>query len=1422
MKRYPEKRTPPRYLLGLALVASLALPLPSLAASVALATAPLATATTSTVKPNVMFIMDDSGSMDWDYLPDWANDSHPDTGTNYDNMSELFRNNGFNGVAYNPAITYTPPALYNADGSLNTTTYPSQTGAAAATGANTDAKPNWKAVKNDAYGVQSTGTSNLVGNASFYTFIPGEYCSSEKMTSCVVATAPTTVGGILYDKPAGLRWCNSSALTTCQSINNSTYKYPRYPGLLTGGASATATITISTGLGGNTSVTSVKVNGLEILSGSTGTQSSNGNLASAIRNKINDCTASTSGNCQIAGYSATRSGSVVTITTPVSLGAITFTPTYTIGTGGRTVTPTAFSGGSAPTTLPGSNLFTNIVSTTTSYPYPGTATKASTRSDCAGTTCTYAEEMTNYANWWTYYHTRMQAMKTSVSRAFKTIDNRFRVGFNSISYTGSTDGTKFLHLDTFELAHKNSWFTKLFASNPTSSTPLRGALSNAGRLFAKKIPGQTVDPVQYSCQQNFTILSTDGYWNTGLETSSYGPLGLTGSSVGNLDGGTTARPMKEGVTAVSNTLADIAKYYYDTDLRTGALGNCSGGTSTDFPAGNPDVCTNNVFISSADNNVKQHMTSFTMGLGADGTLNFSTGYEDATSGDYYDLKNGLGSPTVNWPDPIANSAGERIDDLWHAAVNGHGVYFSAKDPDQIITGFNKALSSITAKLGSAAAAATSTLNPVAGNNFAYVASYTTVKWKGNLESRSINVDTGEVSENATWCVENIVAGTCAAPDTIVVDTSGSSTVYNCVAIGATAGTCAAPGIFDSGTSECRTEIANACTGTMAAKVGQTTDTRNIYTANNAGTALIAFDAAYATANPTNFAAAHINGLNQWGSLSSAQQTAAAGVNLINYLRGQNGFEDRAANAAADRLYRTREAVLGDALESQPSFISKPVFSYPYPGYSTYKTDQSGRAGTVYMGTNDGMLHAFAASDGTERWAYVPSMVIPNMWKLASTNYDTAHANFVNGSPTISDICSDNCSDSLNAVWKTILVAGLNGGGRGYYALDVTVPDTPVLLWEFTTTAGIGAVKDDDLGYSFGQPIIARKADGTWVVLVTSGYNNTSPGNGKGYLYVLNAGTGAIISKISTGVGSTLTIAGVCTVAPCPSGLAKITAWNDEPAGNKAGSVYGGDLLGNVWRFDINSTVAATPADGEIGTGDVMKFAELYSDTAGTSPQPVTTAPILGLVLTKRVIFVGTGKYLEASDLTDTQTQSLYAIKDDNAATTLVNPRTHTTAPKMVQQTITPVGGVREGSTNSVNFLADRGWYLDFPDGGSGGAGAERVNIDSKLVVGTLIVPTIVPSSTVCSPGGYGWLNFFDYETGWPVRDNTPAGSINVNVSVKYDSTIVGVNVVYIGGHPVVEVVTSNNPTPVIEPNVIFPPTATGFTGKRVIWRELLQ
>jgi type IV pilus assembly protein PilY1 len=128
----------------------------------------------------------------------------------------------------------------------------------------------------------------------------------------------------------------------------------------------------------------------------------------------------------------------------------------------------------------------------------------------------------------------------------------------------------------------------------------------------------------------------------------------------------------------------------------------------------------------------------------------------------------------------------------------------------------------------------------------------------------------------------------------------------------------------------------------------------------------------------------------------------------------------------------------------------------------------------------------------------------------------------------------------------------------------------------------------------------------------------------------------------------------------------------------------------------------------------------------------------------------------------------------------------------------------------VNLSAFRGWYIDLPDSG------ERANVDFQLVQGTLIAPTIVPSSSACSPGGYGWFNYFNYKTGGPVDTSNPI------VSQYYNSPIVGMNVLYINGQPKVEVVTSNNPTPTAPPTQPpFQQGSGGFNQTRELWRELI-
>ena len=184
-----------------------------------IASAPLVTSSASAVGPNLMMLLDDSGSMAWNYLPDWATTSN----------NAAFDNNVFNGVAYSAAVTYSAPVYFNSDGTVNTTTYPSMTSA------NSSA---WTLVPNDGYKVQSTSKSNLVGNASFYTFVAGEYCDKPNPENCVLQLAPSPA----YPYPATLRWCTTDAMSYCHAVRietGTTYLIPRSPPL-----AATATITV--------------------------------------------------------------------------------------------------------------------------------------------------------------------------------------------------------------------------------------------------------------------------------------------------------------------------------------------------------------------------------------------------------------------------------------------------------------------------------------------------------------------------------------------------------------------------------------------------------------------------------------------------------------------------------------------------------------------------------------------------------------------------------------------------------------------------------------------------------------------------------------------------------------------------------------------------------------------------------------------------------------------------------------------------------------------------------------------------------------------------------------------------------------------------------------------------------------------------
>ena len=1791
-----------------------------------ISTTPLSTyAVTSAkdVKPNVMFVLDDSGSMDWDYMPDWANDNSP--------PDYRFNNRSFNGLAYNPAVTYTPPVSVNSAGVANTTSYLNMTGAGSTTGGS-----NWSAVKNDAYGVQSTSTTNLTPSATqapyFYTTVPGEYCSSTSLRNCISATAPTTVGGVTYNFPAMLRWCTTSGLTTCKAgYDSGTYANPRMP------SPRTATITVASGTFNVTGLT-VGSGGLQIMSASSGS-SSGSTLAQNIANQINACTYGipTGSNCTTVGFTATSNNSTVTITAPSATSA---TPVLTPSNAGTAAG--AFSIGS----VPGENLRTTITPSVTTYNYSGT-----TRTDCSisgsNTTCTYAQEMTNYANWWTYYRTRMQMMKTAASNAFSTLDttadraipqSKYRVGFMSIN---NNTGSDFVNLGEFTGIQMGTWYSKLTKAKPNNSTPLRTALSKVGRLYGGKFNGLTLngttvtEPLQYSCQRNYTILSTDGFWNeaepggykldgrtavgnqdgglsapygdggtsstqirtstlqistaplinqistsklqiakaptinqsststlqistapvtnqqstlnlqtskatitnqrntgtlqtrtransnatwgqwsnvannisctangttvdcqyswTGFSNtgsngsnscteilpstgptytvrtarqcqqttiwssftntnntctvdtstncqyeSSWSAFSNTGSNGSNsctelppstsspytvttarkcqqtvgtfssfqntnstctpdigtqcqysawstfantgnngtntctktpqsttapftvttatdcktisgsfppnptyadatgtctpdsttlcqytawssfvntassgsascskvdqsgaapytvlnaarcqtapgtfstpvnasadcttstttrctysawtawADGACTAAAQSTGPTftqkiaaqcqagtssgGTSNTLADVAAYYYNTDLRTATPANTADTTGTCTSPAGDDLCANNISSSGRDVATTQHMTTYTLGLGAQGKMIYAPekdkDYWKDTSGDFYAIANGKTtagvdnsicswqtSGTCYWPTPAPDS-NANIDDLWHAAVNGHGTYFSASDAPSLADSLTGALGEIvkTPRAGTAAAAASSNPNVTTTDNFVFSSSYTSYKWIGELIRQEITASGTLNPQNWSARILLDCATTSWTPGKSYKIGNAFKNSGTCYSVKAdyTAGN-----TFDytsTGVDLLNTTIVNAdeypapVNGITPSKVPLVPKTdRTIFT--NAGSALIDFNWGTLGSMQSSFTETYLTPLlSQFcnsGStcLSAGDRTSASGKNLVDFVRGVRTNESG--------YYRSRESVLGDIVSSEAKYVKAPLPNYADTGFSKYKSDQGARAGTVYVGANDGMLHAFDGTTGQENWAFIPSTVVPNLYQLADKNYDTHHQYFVDGSPEVGDVygpCRPATKKKPNpctgSEWRTILVSGLNRGGSSYFALDITDPTDPIFLWELTNAS------IPSMGYSYGNPKITKLKNGTWVVLLTSGYN--AP-DSKGYLYIRNALDGTAVQSI-TSVPSSL--AGTLQTNTAGD-LTHINARALSPdTDNTAIAAYGGDTQGNLWRFDINGDIGASGYDAH-------KLI-ILKDSAGKL-QPITARPEVATVNGLTMVYVGTGVYLGVNDIGSKDPQSFYGVIDRGDATTLISPRDSNS--KFVKQVLTdttcPAGStfctvgqvVRTSTSDSVDWTFNNGWYIDFL--GSG----ERSVTDPSLALGTLLFTTILPSlattsgpvcgDTTGTAAGGSFLYALDYKNGGAVKGSKEVSGVSLGSIIATrpvpielsDGTIVTITR---GTPPEGKDVETTINKPTINNN-----SGTGV--RRVSWREL--
>lgn len=896
-----------------------------------------------------------------------------------------------------------------------------------------------------------------------------------------------------------------------------------------------------------------------------------------------------------------------------------------------------------------------------------------------------ADIQQKYANWYAYYRTRRLLMRTAAGKAFSSVKDNFRVGFTVISDSEINDSSKFLNVDDFTTDQRKHFYDLLYTKQTLEGfTPLRGALSKTGRYFAKKIPGQVHDPITHSCQRNYALLSTDGYWNTGQypypgeETATYGPLQLDGSAIGQQDGAEKP-PMKDGK-GVSNSLADVAQYFWATDLRPN----------------DADKGTDNVRPTAGDPAKHQHLNTFTVGLGVRGTLSYKNDYLTKPTGDFADILAGR----KDWPVPLGtvsptpNAAdATHIDDLWHAAVNGRGQYFSASDPTTLSKALSDTLNAISEDVGSSAAASASSLTPVTGDNWVFLPSYSnSPTWHGDLRAFQFTTD--------------------AKNGLTPPDTRNAKAVWS------------AKDKLDK----------------------RDPKTRDVRFGGSAGK-LVDFTYANlqkqygADLNPCE----GDNPLSQCSGLAQDVRTKATGENLVNFLRGDKTLQTGAGDAG-NRVFRDRISPLGDFVNATPVYVAKPPFKYADAGYAQFVTKHVDRKKMVYAPSNDGMLHAFQVGQkesdelgGEELWAFVPSGVMPHLRRLADVNYDANHMNLLDATPTVGDIFD-------GEKWRTILVGGMGAGGRYYYALDITNPNSPELLWEFNDSQA------NNLGWTFGNPVITKDVTGAWIVAFTSGINNvTGKAPGQGRLYLLNALTG---ERRASGLQEIITPAGT---AETPNNLGRLNAWVQSDTDNTALRFYAGDMLGNLWRFDHDHRVAPSGVE-----------AVLIGQARGPTglPQPITGKPVLTELFTNNtpitVVSFGTGLLLSNTDLSSKETQTVYSVRDALDSTSLGSLRD--TPAKLVRQTLNSKR-LLDDPPQSVDWTTQNGWFVDLnvkPDG-------ERITLDGVPLGSDLIAfASTAPNSDPCGSGGSSYLYQFMLSSG-RVKQVATSDSLIVGVSRVMDS-----------------------------------------------------
>ncbi len=975
--------------------------------------------------------------------------------------------------------------------------------------------------------------------------------------------------------------------------------------------------------------------------------------------------------------------------------------------------------------------------------------------NCSSADCLTPADQTNYANWYSYYRKRSFVAKRALSEVVE--NSRERVGLRTlhnhnavatdisdIDVLSKIDNPSADEDDTipdpYDVAriNKENLMANIIAIGASNGTPLRQRLEDVGNYFE----GDS-SPIQYSCQQNFSVLMTDGFWNGDTPTLSGSISDADGDDNTNYDARSYA-DSADGYDVDFVTLADVAMHFYERDLKTGMIN---------------DVPPNSAFD---DLNEAQHMVTYTVAFGLEGTLSTNPPNRDDAFNWWPDITQ---DPTRS----NTRNTDRTIDDLRHAAWNGRGQFLESKDPQSVVDRLNDAFSDITGR-GSSAAAVAFNSNTLGANSALYLAIFKSGDWTGDLLAYNLDSANGNVSSSDNWSAADKLDARdlSVAPRTIFTYNRASSN----------AGSTGVPFRWDNISPEMQNDLLK--------KPDRSPDTVT----------------------------------NAQARLDFLRGSTVEEDGLFRDRKSRLGDIVHAAPVFVGSPEMNWPTPSPGDTSAFPKVIDNGDGTYDYSNtYKHFKEQNLNRQGIIYVGANDGMLHGFNADTGEEIMAYVPSYLTSTGFEQGLhylTDKSYRHKYYVDLSPTVVDA-------QLNGSWRTILVGGGAAGGRGIFALDVTNSaysetnttsgDTTsgpaeAVLWEFTN-------KDyANLGYTFSEPLIVpfKWTDGSndklkWAVVLGNGYNSydydtatdpTDPSlaftddfnrkptaqaeliilfldadltdgwtKGSDYL-VINTKAGSTNGD-GDGDSKTFDLASSGNLSNGLSSPAIIDIDEDKIADR----IYAGDLKGNMWVFDVSDILPAGITGHTWGPayGDVTTPVSMFRGK--TIPQAITMRPSVYKNTAKRLtgnepnvmVAFGTGQYMAAGDVTNTSTQSFYAIWDNGSSALRRGD--------LKSYTITEItdGGDSYrvlGSSSLSLFNSKHGWYMDLPTSG------ERVVTNPVIRNETLFFNTTIPDDRACSAGGTGWLMSVDAMYGGeptsPVFDvhhygETGYGSVDSNDTV---------------------------------------------------------